>query len=44
VLNPESIESCDLSQDVKRRANYYLSQIGASIGAYSDVVGYPFIR
>lgn len=46
LLYPELVKTNLLSEDVKNRVKFYLSQVGhqSGIGAYTDPRGYEFVR
>lgn len=43
-FNPHLIDSMPFDIDVKNRSKFYVSQVPAVMGAYSDSVGHRFIR
>ena len=44
MLNPELLKTSNYHQDIKKRAEYYLENIGCGVGAYSESTGYRFAR
>ena len=44
LLNPQEMKKKDFSNDIKKRADYYLSQIDNNVGSSSPASGYGFIR
>ena len=44
LLNPQEMKKNDFSNDIKKRADYYLSQIDNNVGSSSPASGYGFIR
>lgn len=43
-FNPQSIDQMPFHKDVKNRSKFYNSNVTALMGAYSDSVGYRFVR
>lgn len=47
VLDPDNMDNTSMHPDVKMRAKHYVNMIqreGKNIGAYSNNMGYEFIR